>query len=84
MLRALLNLFHRPTIRSGMVRGARGPVRNPRFVSFIVQNNRRTLDTNFHDTVLRGRKLARQALYVLAAAAGTWVLVESAKALSTF
>lgn len=84
MLRALLNLLHRPTIRSGMVRGARGPVRNPRFVSFIVQNNRKTLDTDFHDTVLRGRKLARQALYVLVGVGCAWVVLESAKALSTF
>lgn len=84
MLRALLNLLRRPAIRSGMVRGARGPVRNPRFVSFIVQNNRKTLDTDFHDTVLRGRKLARQALYLFVGVGCAWILLESAKALSTF
>jgi len=67
-----------------MVRGARGPVRNPRFVSFIAQNNRKTLDTDFHDTVLRGRRLARQALYVMVGAGCIWVVVESAKAISMF
>lgn len=84
MFRALLNLLHRPAIRSGMVRGARGPVRNPRFVSFIAQNNRKTLDTDFHDTVLRGRRLARQGLYVLVGAGCIWIVVESAKAISMF
>lgn len=84
MFRALLNLLHRPTLRSGMFRDARGPVRNPRFVSFIAQNNRKTLDTNFHDTVLRGRRLARQALFVLVGAGCAWVVVESAKAISMF
>ncbi len=84
MFRALANLLHRPTIRSGMVRDARGPIRNPRFVSFLAQNNRKTLDTNFHDTVLRGRRLVRQGLYVLIGLGCAWVVIESAKALTTF
>jgi hypothetical protein len=67
-----------------MVRGARGPIRNPRFVSFLAQSNRKTLDTDFHDTVLRGRRLARQALLVLVGTGCAWVVLESAKALSTF
>lgn len=84
MLRVLLNLLHRPAVRSGLPRGAQGQIRNPRFVSFLAQNNRRTLDTDFHDTVLRGRRLARQALLVLLAAGCAWVVLESAKAISTF
>ncbi len=84
MLRVLLNFLHRPAVRSGRVHGARGPIRNSQFVSFLVQNNRRSLDTNFHDTVLRGRRLARQALYLLVGTGCAWVLLESARALSTF
>lgn len=84
MIRTLLNVLRRPAIRSGMVHGSRGPVRNPRFVSFIAQNNRKTLDTDFHDTLLRGRRLARQALYIVVGAGCAWVVVESAKAISMF
>jgi hypothetical protein len=84
VLRILLNLLHRPAVRSGLSRGAQGQICNPRFVSFLAQNNRKTLDTDFHDTVLRGRRLARQALYLLIGAGCTWVVVESARALSTF
>lgn len=84
MFRVLLNLLRRPTVRSGLTRNGRGPIRNPRFVSFLAQNNRKTLDTNFHDTVLRGRRLVRQALYLLVGAGCAWVVLESAKALSTF
>jgi hypothetical protein len=67
-----------------MVRDTRGPIRNPRFVSFLAQNNRKTLDTNFHDTVLRGRRLVRQGLYLLISVGCAWVVLESAKALTTF
>jgi hypothetical protein len=84
VFRALLNCLHRPAVRSGRVRGARGPIRNSQFVSFLAQNNRRTLDTNFHDTVLRGRRLVRQALYLIVGAGCAWVVLESARALSTF
>jgi hypothetical protein len=42
------------------------------------------LDTDFQDTVLRGRKLAKQA-FVLALVVGcAWVVLESAQALSVF
>lgn len=84
MIRVLLNLLHRPAVRSGLTHGARGPIRNPRFVSFLTQNNRKSLDTDFHDTVLRGRRLARQVLYVLVGTGCAWVVLESARALSTF
>ena len=84
VFRVLLNLLRRPAVRSGLPRGPQGQIRNPRFVSFLAQNNRKTLDTDFHDTVLRGRRLARQALYVLIGAGCAWVVLESAKAISTF
>ena len=84
MLRMLQHLFHRPAIRQGLGRDARGPFRDPRFVSFLAQNNRKMLDTDFHDAVLRGRKLARQALVLLLGAGCAWVALESARALSIF
>jgi hypothetical protein len=84
MLRALLNLLHRPTLRFGMKRDSSSRLRDPRFVSYLSQSNRKALDTDFHDAVLRGRKLARN-LFRLALAGGcAWVVVESAKALSVF
>lgn len=84
MLRALLNLLRRPTLRFGMERDSRSRLRDPRFISYLAQSNRKALDTDFHDAVLRGRKLARN-LFRLALAGGcVWVVVESAKALSVF
>ena len=84
MLRVIMNLFHRPTIRSGMTRDPRGQFRNPRFLSFIAQSNRTTLDTHFQEAVLRSRKLLRQAFVVLLVGGCAWVVVESAKAFSMF
>ncbi|HMC95714.1 MAG TPA: hypothetical protein VKO16_13180, partial [Polyangia bacterium] len=77
-------LWHFPAGRLGLAHGRRGRFRDPRFVSFLVQNNRRTVDTNLQDAVLRGRRLAKQALLVAVALGGAWFVLESAKALSAF
>ena len=84
MRRALQHFLHRPTLRLGLGREARGLGRNPRFVSFLAESNRKALDTDFHDAVLRGRKLMRQALIALLIGGGAWVVVESARALTVF
>jgi hypothetical protein len=84
MLSALLRFFHRPALRFGLARDSRGRFRDPRFVSFLSQNNRKTLNTDFQDAVLRGRRLARNVLIVAAAAGAAWIALESAKALSLF
>ena len=84
VLRALLNLCHRPVIRFGLVRDPRGRFRDPRFASFMAQSNRKSLDTDVHDTLLRGRKLMRQALRLALIGGAAWVVLESAKALSVF
>jgi hypothetical protein len=84
MLSLLKNLFHRPVIRFGMARRGRGKFRDPRFVSFISQSNRKALNTDFKDAVLQGRKIFRYALVVALVCGGAWVLVESAHALSMF
>lgn len=84
VLSALKRLLHRPAIRLGLARHPRRRFRDPRFVSFLSQNNRKTLNTDFQDTVLRGRKFAKQALVLMLAVAGAWILIESAQALSVF
>jgi hypothetical protein len=80
----LRNLLHRPAVRFGLAKDSRGRFRDPRFVSFIAENNRKTLNTDFQDAVLRGRKIFRLALGAGLAVGGAWVLLESAHALSMF
>jgi hypothetical protein len=80
----LKNLFHRPAIRFGKGRGAGGKFQDPRFASFMSQSNRKSLNTDFQDAVLQGRKLIRYALVVAVGCAAVWVAIESAHALSMF
>ena len=84
MLRVLLNLCHRPAVRFGLARDSRSRFRDPKFASFMARSNRKMLDTDFHDAVLRGRKLFRNLLRLAIAGGGAWIVLESAKALSTF
>lgn len=84
MLRVLLNFCHRPAIRFGLRRDPRGRFRDPRFASFIGQSNRPKLNPDFHDTVLRGRKLMKNLFRLALVGGGAWIVVESAKALSVF
>ena len=84
MLRALLNLLRPPSLRFGMARDSRSRLRDPRFISYLSQSNRKTLDTDLHDRVLRGRKLVRNVFALALAGGCAWVVVESAKALSVF
>lgn len=84
VLRFVLNLCHRPALRFGLRRDMRGRFRDPRFASFMSENNRRALDTDLHDAVLKGRKLMKNLIGLGLAVGGAWVLVESAKALSVF
>ncbi len=84
MLSIVRNFFHRPAIRFGMACDSRGKFRDPRFVSFISESNRKTLNTDFQDAVLRGRKLFRFALVAALGCAAAWVVLESAHALSMF
>ena len=80
----LKRLLHRPVIRFGLARDSRGKFRDPRFVSFISQSNRKSLNTDLKDAVLQGRKIFRFALIAALICGGAWVLVESAHALSMF
>jgi hypothetical protein len=78
------NLFHRPAIRFEMASNSRGKFRDPRFVSFISESNRKTINTDFHDAVMKARKLLRYVLVAAVACGGAWVVLESAHALSMF
>jgi hypothetical protein len=80
----LQHFLHRPALRLGLGSEARGLRRNPRFASFLAQSNRKALDTDFHDAVLRGRKLMRRTLTVLLIGGGAWIALESARALTVF
>ena len=84
MLRFLLNLCHRPAVRFGLRRDLRGRFRDPRFASFMLQSNRKSLDTDLHDAVLRGRKMMRNVFRVALVGGCAWVVLESARALSVF
>ena len=84
MLRALLNFFRRPPPRIGLRNDRPGRFRDPRFASFIGQSNRTKLDTDLHDTVLRGRKLMKNLFRLALFGGSAWVVVESAKALAVF
>lgn len=84
MLRALLNLLRRPGLRFGMDEDRRSRFRNPRFASFLAENNRGRLDTDFQDTVLRARKFGRRVIWLALAGGAAWVALESAKAWSIF
>jgi hypothetical protein len=83
VLRALLNLCHRPVYRFGVRRDPRGRFRDPRFSSFLSETNR-ARNTDMHDVVLRGRKFMRNAFRLAIAGGCAWVALESAKALSVF
>ena len=84
MLRVLLNVCHRPAVRFGTKRDPRGRFRDPQFVSFMAQSNRKALNTDVHDAVLRGRKFMRNLFRLALAGGAAWVVLESAKALSVF
>ena len=84
MLRFLINSCQRPTLRFGMRRDTRGRFRDPRFVSFMSESNRRRIDTDLHDAVLKGRKLMKNIFGLGLVGGCAWVVVESAKALSVF
>lgn len=84
MLRVLINFCRRPAIRFGLRRDPRGRFREPRFASFMAEGNRRPLDNDMHDAVLKGRKAVKNVFLAALALGGAWVVIESAKALSVF
>lgn len=81
--RVLLNFCHRPAIRFGIARDPSSRFRNAPFASFLAESNSHR-GSDHHDAVLRGRKFVKQALTLLIVVGAIWVLVESARAISTF
>ncbi len=88
MLRVLLNFFRRPTIRMGRVDNARirrNSIRNAQFISFISQSGGiAPLHPDQHDRRLRWQRSVRLAAALAVAAAGAWIVIESAQALEIF
>lgn len=84
MLRLLFNLCRRPPIRFGLRRDPRGRFREPSFASFMSESNRRPLDHDMHDAVLKGRKAMKNLFLAGLALGGAWIVIESAKAFSVF
>jgi hypothetical protein len=84
VLRFLSNLCHRPTIRFGLRRDPRGRFRDPQFASFMAHSNKKPLDSDMHDAMLKGRKAMKNLFRAGLALGGAWVVLESAKALSVF
>jgi len=50
----------------------------------MAQSNRKRLNTDTHDAVLRGRKAMRLVFRLGLASGAAWVALESARALSVF
>lgn len=85
-MRSLRQFLRRPTIRMGSVDNSRistTRIRNAQFVSFFSENGCVSgVRPDYHDTRLRRRKALRVTALLVVAALGTWVVIESAKALT--
>lgn len=87
MLPFLRSFFHRPVFRLGKLdRGPRDSrrLRNERFASYLSSYNRKTINTDWQDTLLALRRLLRQASVLAGIGALVWIAVESARAVGMF
>lgn len=84
MLRAWFSFLLHPPSRQHGRSELRGRFQNPQFVSFMAQNNRKRINSDLHDAVLRGSRLLKNVLRFALAGGCTWIVIESAKALSIF
>lgn len=50
----------------------------------MAQSNRRPMDTDMQDAVLKGRKAMKHLMLAGLSLGGAWIVIESAKALSVF
>jgi hypothetical protein len=87
-VRRLSQIFHRPAIRMGSVDNSRirtTPIRNAGFVSFFAGSGCQSArHTDYHDHRLRRQRRFRALAMVIVTALCTWVVVESARAISLF
>jgi hypothetical protein len=58
--------------------------RNAQFVSYLTESRFRQVDGDRYESSLRRRRFVKLALLWALAAAGAWVAVESARAISRF
>jgi len=88
MLSVLKNLFHRPAIRMGRVDNSRihtTRLRNAQFVSFMSQGDSLCpFASDRYDSKLRFRKVLKFAFALALVAGLTWIVIESAHALSMY
>jgi len=68
----------------GLARDRRRTLRNPGFVSFMLDNNRRRLGGNTHERTLLLRRWLKGGALALLTLGVAWIAIESAKALSVF
>jgi hypothetical protein len=87
VLRVVRHWFHRPAIRMGSVDNSRirtTRTKNAQFISYLVESGFREVNIGHHEANLRRRRWGKAALFCLLGAAGAWVVIESARALSMF
>lgn len=88
MLRCILNKFRRSPVSTSVLldRGEfdRTRTKNVQFVSFLDESGFRRVDPNRYERKMRHRKFVANALLWMIVAGFTWVVIESAQALSIF
>ena len=87
MIQWLSTVLRRPTLRPGRLVHSHGrPTRtvNSQFVSFLQRSGFRRVNLDRYERSLRRRRLALAVCGWASALGLTWVVVESAKALSMF
>ncbi|MDD2765462.1 MAG: hypothetical protein PHE83_15985 [Opitutaceae bacterium] len=87
MLRAVRQWLHRSSVRMWSVDNSRiraTRTKNAQFISYLVQSGFRQVNPDHYESSLRRRRLIRGVLVWLLAAGSTWVVIESARALSMY
>ncbi len=87
VIRFAKQLLHRPALKLGslgLAPQSRSRLRNERFASYLVESNRKAVNTDLQDALLAGRRLFRHALILGAIGMIVWVVFESAQAVSMF
>jgi hypothetical protein len=87
MSRSFLRWLHRRAALLGPAGGSHlrpggGP--NAQFISYLAESGARQVNADHYEASLRRRRLGKGLLLWLLGAGGAWVIIESAKAISTF
>jgi hypothetical protein len=87
MLRQIRHWFYRPPVKMGPIDNSRihtTRVKNAQFVSYLKESGFRQVNGDHYESSLRWRRLVKRAFLLMLFGGGAWVLIESAKAISTF